>query len=87
MFFVSQIAKMFRYFFQKKENSSRTLLWHSKQRKISLNYNKTNLHGHRVFFPAFVSNVFVFSCILFILLSRESDQCAARACLGKYELV
>ena len=36
MFFASQIAKMFRYIFQKKENSPRTLQWHSKQRFLKL---------------------------------------------------
>ena len=86
MFFVSQIAKMFRYIFQKKKRTVHGLCCgiQNKERFLLI---ATRLYGHRVFFPAFVSNVFVFSCILFILLSRESDQCAARACLGKYELV
>ena len=71
-------------------NCKNVLLYLKKKREQSTDSDvafKTNRdffklqqdYGHRVFFPAVVSNVTVFSCILFILLSRESDQSAVRA--------
>ena len=79
--FVSQIAKMFYYISQKKKRTVHGLGCgiQNKERFLKI---AARLYGCRVFFPAVVSNVIVFSCILFILLLQESDQCAVRARFG-----